>query len=358
MRKNNSAGQKVNAGNENRQNQNNFPSRGRGRGSNMSHQRWDNFDMPYGGGRGASMYQPRSGHPDMPYSDIDDSHFQRGPPREYNEFNRPPPRGFNDFNGFHDRRMPDFSPQNFGPRGRQEPPFNPIIHDWGYGMNEPRQRSYGPPPFQDGPRFPPNFNNGPFPPHGYGPPGFEPPFHPRGGPFPFQRDSFRGRPPGFQTGPPSRGRPKGKCGRPYVDPHPGSDNLENHNGFYGNQTEFSSGNFQPGPGPNVPYTTTSDSYRKDVGTATHDTRGRISPMSGANSPAFSSSSGVSLDSLDEFSSSHGQRPKHSDNVQQRSDSGRKSPMYHGGLGYEGLVGMDALGVPKGFMGDRVKNYYS
>ena len=367
--KNYSVGQKPNTVNEKKQNQNSCSVRGGVKGASMSQPRGGNSDMFYGGGRGVNMSQPRGGSSDMPYSDFDDGRFRGGPNREYNEFNGAPHREYNEFhgaphrefnyfNGFHDRRRPDFRPQDFGPRVRHEMPFNPHFHDWAYGMDEPRPRNYGPPPYHGGPRFPPNFNNNPFPPQSYGPPGgFEPPFHPQGGPIPFQRDSFRGKPPGFQTGPP-RGRTKGKGGRPYVDRQRGTTNHDDLHGFHGNEPDFSAGNFQPGAAPNVPYAKTSDNYRNDVGTATESNRDRMSSMSGANSPAFSSSSGVSLDSLDEFSSSHGRGPNYSDNVQSRNDSGGKSPIYHGGLGYDGLVGRDTLGVPKGFLGDRVKNYYS
>ena len=393
--KNYSVGQKPNTVNEKRQNQNSFSSSGGRKVASMSQQRESNSNMSYSGGRGASMSQqrggnsnmsysgnmsqPNRGYSDMPYSDFDNGRFKGGPNRvynefngaphreynefkgaphrEYNEFKGAPHREFNDLNGFHDRR-PDFRPQNFDPRVRHEMSFDPRFHDWVYGMDESRPRNYGPPPYHGSPRFPPNFNNGPFPPQGYGPPGgFERPFHPRVGPIPFERDSLRGKPPGFQTGPP-RGRTRGKGGRPYVDPQRGSTNDDNLNGFHGNEPDFSAGNFQPGAAPNVPYKKTGDNYRNDVGTATESNRDRSSSMSGANSPAFSSSSGVSLDSLDEFSSSHGRGPNYSDNVQSRNDSGWKSPIYHGGLGYDGLVGRDTLGVPKGFLGDRVKNYYS
>ena len=328
-RMNHSAGGKQNSFNEKRHNQNSFP--------------------PRGGGRGASMMQPRGGNFDMSSGDFDNGRFRGGLQREYN-----------DFNGFHDRRMPDFCPPNFSPRGRHEMPFDPRFHDWAYGMDDPRPSNFGPPPFHGGPRFPPNFSGGPFPPRGYGPPGgFEQPFPTKSGPFPFQRGPFKGTPPGFQMGPP-RGGMRGKGGRPYIDPQRGSSkDREDINGFHGKEPDFSADSFQPGAGPNVSYSKTGDNLRH-VGTATDSTRDRWSPMSGANSPAFStsSSSGVSLDSLDEFSSSQGYRPNSSDNTQQRNNEGRKSPMSDRGMRYEGLVGLDALGVPKGLLGDRVKNYYS
>ena len=78
-----------------------------------------------------------------------------------------------------------------------------------------------------------------------------------------------------------------------------------------------------------------------------------------DSPIFdaSSGSGGSLDSLDDFSTSQAHRSKLNESLGGVIKEPKQPFLGQDGR-LEGLVGLDQLGVPKGFLGDRVKNYYS
>ena len=294
----------------------------------------------YQNGIGGGVKQPRGEYSKQSYGAFEQQQYRQPEGGPFNVRGGYSRGGY----GFHDIRPPGFVPANFDPRFRDDVPFDPYLRDYGYHPPGSRPRYFGPPHFNRGPQFRPQFgppfNGGPFP-QGRCP-------SPAGGPFPFQAGPYYGTPPGFQTGPP-QGAMRG---------HGRGGNRNFHGGIssdsQGNRQNFPTNGFKP------------DNIRKVSSSANGDTGGNNSKVGSGpinrsvDSPTFgaNSGSGASLDSLDDFSPSQDSSSKLKSKTQ-TVNGGKGMPSEAGrDVGLEGLVGLDELGVPKGLLGDRVKNYYS
>ena len=297
-------------------------SEGSGRGG-VNHTRADYSEVP---GRDG-VYHTRADNSEVRFGAFE--HIYNKPPGD-DHFNGGygVGRGGYGFYGCQDNRQPGYHPQNYGPHVQQDVSFDNYSRDYGYPMPGGRQR------------FPPHNNGVPFQQRGHPPP--------RGVSFPFHGGPYHGTPPGFQTGP-SQGPMRGNFGRGgFNNSHRG-----NFGDFHGNKPNLSRPNFKANSVPKVSHSEKGDFYRNDrqMGNG---------PLERENdSPIFdaSSGSGGSLDSLDDFSTSQAHRSKLNESLGGVIKEPKQPFLGQDGR-LEGLVGLDQLGVPKGFLGDRVKNYYS